>query len=113
MPDVIGCSECGTREGNFYFDIMGGSILCYGCNQKRERAHTAPESPHESHIICILSETVKVALEYAIHCPIEKIFSFNIPDDDMELFSKASEQYLINQMERTYKTLEFYHELVP
>lgn len=113
MPDVIGCSECGAREGNFYFDIMGGSILCYDCNQKREKRHELPQNPHESYIISILSETAKVALEYAIHCPVEKIFSFNIPDEDMVLFSRAAEKYFINQMERTYKTLEFYHEVAP
>lgn len=112
MPDVIGCSECGKRDGNFYLDIMGGSILCYDCNQKREKMHALPNDPHESHIVSILSETAKVALEYSIHCPVEKIFSFSIPDEDMTLFSKAAEQYIVNQMERSYKTLDFYHELV-
>ena len=112
MPDVIGCSDCGGRNGNFYLDIMGGSVLCYECNSKREKAHALPENPHESRIIAILSETAKVALEYSIHCPIEKILSFNIPDDDMELFSKAAELYIINQLERSYKTLDFYRELV-
>ena len=113
MPDVIGCSECGRRDGNFYLDIMGGSILCYECNAKREKMHALPLNPHESYIVSILSETAKVALEYAIHCPVEKIFSFSIPDEDMNLFCKAAEQYILNQMERSYKTLEFYHELVP
>ena len=113
MPDVIGCSECGRRDGNFYLNIMGGSILCYDCNLKRERSHALPTDLHETQIVSILSETAKVALEYSIHCPVEKIFSFNIPDEDMELFSRAAEQYIVNQMERSYKTLEFYHQLVP
>ena len=111
MPDVLSCCECGEREGSFYFDIMGGSVICYNCNSKRERAHTEPENPHESHIICILSETAKVALGYCVHCPIEKLFSFSVPDEDMELFSKATEEYLVNQLERTYKTLEFYNSV--
>lgn len=112
MPDVIGCTQCSKRSGDFYFDIMGGSILCYDCNYQRERRRAAPENPHESHIVCILTETAKVALEYVVHCPVEKIFSFNIPHEDMSLFSRAAEQYLLNQMERTYKTLDFYHEVV-
>ena len=29
MPDVLSCSECGEKNGNFYFDIMGGTIKCY------------------------------------------------------------------------------------
>lgn len=113
MPDVIACVECGEREGSFYFDIMGGSILCYNCNSRRAAAHALPENPHESHIVCILSETAKVALGYCIHCPVEKIFSFNIPSEDMELFARASEEYLVNQLERSYKTLEFYNDIKP
>ncbi|MBO5946289.1 MAG: DNA repair protein RecO [Clostridia bacterium] len=113
MPDVIACVDCGGREGSFYFDIMGGSILCYDCNEKRVKSHRVPENPHESHIVALLSETAKVALGYCIHCPIEKIFSFNIPDEDMALFSSAAEHYLVNQLERSFKTLEFYNEVKP
>jgi len=109
MPDVIECSECGEREGSFYFDIMGGSILCYECNSAREKKHLLPESPHESHIVCLLSEAAKVALGYCIHCPLGKLLSFNIPDEDMRIFANAAESYLLNQVERTYKTLEFYN----
>lgn len=111
MPDVLSCTECGATEGDFFFDIMGGFITCYQCNHKKEKAHALPENPHESHIVCLLSETAKVALGYSIHCPLEKIFSFNIPKDDMKIFAAASEQYLINQLERSYKTLDFYKEV--
>ena len=111
MPDVTSCRECGEREGSFYFDIMGGSLTCYECNERRAKAHTLPESPHESSIICLLSETARVALAYCIYSPLERIFSFSIPEGDMELFGKAAESYLINQLERSYKTLEFYNEL--
>lgn len=111
MPDIIACADCGEREGSFYFDIMGGLITCYKCNEKRIKAHAAPENPHESHIIALLSETAKVAMNYCTFAPLEKLFSFNIPDGDMELFSAAAENYFINQLERTYKTLEFYNSV--
>ena len=113
MPDVTSCRECGEREGSFYFDIMGGSLTCYECNERRAKAHAMPENPHESSIICLLTETARVALAYCIYSPLERIFSFNIPDGDMELFAKASESYLVNQLERSYKTLEFYNDLMP
>jgi len=108
MPDVISCSICSEKNGAFYFDIMGGSLTCAKCKSELERKHTAPENPHESRIISYLSPTAKIALGYCVHSPIEKLFSFNIPDEDMELFSKATELYLINQLERSYKTLDFY-----
>ena len=111
MPSVQGCDECGTGEGSFYLDVMGGFVLCEECRRGLEEGHQLPENPHESTVICYLSQTARVALEYCIHCPIEKIFSFNVPENDLRLFSKAAEDYLLNQMERSYKTLEFYHEV--
>lgn len=111
MPDVLSCSVCGEKGGSFYFDIMGGSIKCYACCERERSSHTEPESPHESHIVRILSESAKTALCYCIYAPLEKLFSFNIPDEDMELFTGACEDYLINQLERSFNTLEFYKEV--
>jgi DNA repair protein RecO (recombination protein O) len=111
MPDVLACRECEEKLGVFYFDIMGGSIKCYACNERERLAHKEPENPHESHIVCMLSEGAKIALGYCIYAPLEKIFSFNVSDDDMAIFSKATEEYLLNQLERSFKTLDFYKEV--
>lgn len=111
MPDVLSCSICGERLGVFYFDIMGGTIKCYACCERERSQRKEPEDPHNSHIISILSEGAKIALGYCIHCPIEKIFSFAISDEDMSIFARASEDYLINQLERSFKTLDFYKEV--
>ena len=97
MPDVILCSSCGEGEGVFYFDIMGGSIQCAACKSKAEKTHSEEYLPHEARIVCILTPGAKTALEYCVHCPIEKILSFNISDEDMEIFAKAAQQYILNQ----------------
>ncbi len=110
MPNVISC-PCGERSGSFYFDIMGGYIKCYACTERDRTEHRERENPHESHIVRILSEGAKIALAYCIYSPIEKIFSFNISDEDMNLFYAAAEQYLINQLGRSFKTLDFYKEV--
>ncbi len=111
MPSVVECSVCGARTGNFYFDIMGGSITCYECNEKNIKERRELGDPHESHIITLLSDGAKTALVYCIYSPLEKIFSFRISDEDMQLFSRASEEYLVNQLERSFKTLDFYKEV--
>ena len=111
MPSVLSCSECGEKNGSFYFDIMGGKLTCYACNERLASERREPESPHETHIVTLLSESAKIALGYCIYCPIEKIFSFKIPDEDMSLFSITAEEYLINQLERSFKTLDFYKEV--
>ena len=111
MPDTLACRECGERGGSFYLDIMDGGITCYGCQQKAQSKYNAIENPHESRIICILSEGAKIAIGYCIYCPLEKIFSFSLSDEDMRVFSTACEQYLVHQLERDFKSLTFYKEV--
>lgn len=113
MPDVISCSECGERKGEFYFDIMGGFLQCYSCKTKAEKGGLEEYLPHESRIVCILPEGAKTAIEYSVHCPLEKMFAFNISDEDMRFFAHAAESYLLNQLERSFKTLDFYKEVAP
>ena len=111
MPDVLACHACGERAGDFYFDIMGGEVECASCRKSRELSHALPENPHEARIICHLTQASLAALGYCIYSPIEKVFSFNLAEDDMRLFAKACEEYLLNQLERSFRSLEFYKEV--
>ena len=111
MPDVLACRECGAKEGDFYLDIMAGAALCQECYRHSERNSTPLTDSHESHIVYILSPAARVALGYCIYSPVERIFSFNIPPEDMHLFARATESYLLNQLERGFKTLDFYNEV--
>lgn len=111
MPDIVACHECGEREGDFFFDIMGGIVQCYACKERLAEEGALHPDPHESHIICILSEGAKTALMYAIYAPSDRVFSFKISDEDMRLFSRAAEEYLINQLGRSFKALEFYNSV--
>lgn len=112
MPNVLACNECDAKDGDFFFDIMGGIIECRDCHEKRERGHIEHADPHETHILCILSEGAKTALGYAIYSPIERAFSFKISDEDMRLFSRSTEEYILNQLGHSYKSLDFYKSLI-
>lgn len=109
MPSVLSCRDCGRETGDFFFDIMGGYIRCPDCRDKMSALDT--DDAEERRIVTILSEGAKIALGYCIHAPLEKIFSFSISEEDASLFSKACEQYLLNQLERPFKTLDFYLEV--
>ena len=111
MPDVLECHACGERSGEFFFDIMGGVIECDECRVKFSESGALPADPHESHILAPLSEGAKIALGYCIYSPIERIFSFNIGADDMRLFSRATEEYLLNHLGHSFKTLDFYKDV--
>lgn len=112
MPNVLTCHNCDERGGDFFFDIMGGIIECRTCHEKREKGRIEHSDPHETHILCILSEGAKTALGYCIYSPVERIFSFNISSEDMRLFSRATEEYILNQLGHSYKSLEFYKSVL-
>ena len=112
MPSVIECDGCEEKNGDFFFDIMGGVLECRACHERRERGRIEHPDPHESHILCILSEGAKTALGYCIYAPVERVFSFNISDEDMRLFSRAAEEYILNQLGHGFKSLDFYKSLL-
>lgn len=112
MPGVLTCHQCDERGGDFFFDIMGGIIECRACHERREIGRIEHADPHETHIICILSEGAKTALGYCIYSPIERIFSFNISEADMRLFSRAAEEYILNQLGHSFKSLDFYKSVL-
>ena len=111
MPDVLICRECDKSEGDFFFDIMGGNIECSDCHDKAQRTHTFTGDDGTRRIVMILSEGAKIALGYMVHSPLERIFAFNISESDMKIVSKATEEYILNQLERSFKSLEFYNEV--
>ena len=113
MPDVISCRSCAKEHGDFYLDVIGGNIECRDCHSRVPDVDPLLTDRNDARVICILSESAKIALGYCIYSPIEKIFSFKIPDEDMHLFSRACEEYLLNQLERSFNTLEFYHSVKP
>ena len=111
MPDVLSCRECEEKYGDFFFDIMGGNIECAKCRQENSEREIDSQNSYETKIICILSEGAKIAMGYAIYSPIERVFSFKIEANDMRLFSRAAEQYLLNQLGHSFKTLDFYNSV--
>ena len=111
MPDVLGCCECEAKEGDFFFDIMNGSLLCYECNTKRQTDAPPVSEYGENRIVCLVSASARVAMMYCVHAPLERLFSFRIPNEDMTLFCRACEEYLLHHIERSFKTLDFYKEV--
>ncbi len=113
-PMIDGCVSCGREDGAFYLDVMNGAILCEECFEG-----AAEELPREeidgdfrtARIICPLSPAAAVAMRYALTCPLERLFSFRVEVEDMRLFSAAAERYLLNQLERGFKSLTFYKQI--
>jgi len=47
-------------------------------------------------------------MRYIVSCPQERLLSFSLPEDDMYILGKVTEGYLINHLEHSFNTLDFY-----
>ena len=110
-PDLSGCCRCGSREKEWYYlDIMNGEIICRDCGMSVEDDKTR-ELTGTARIIVLMSTAEVYAADRVIHA--EKSRMFSLPSDGAlrKKLGEMSEKYLINHLERNYKTLDFYKEI--
>ncbi len=116
MPDIARCRKCNDPDcDTYYLDVMNGNIICEQCLKNSQAEPAAPrldsseEYREERKILTVLPGNALAAMRYSLSAPISRMFSFTVKDEnDLRLFSKAAETYLINQLERTFDSLEFY-----
>ena len=99
-PDLFGCRICGNPTPD-YMDISGGGLECSQCRVVDSSGIRMP-----------LSAGMLDALRYICSCDSKKLFSFDLPEDTLELLSSVSESYLAAQLERGFSALDFYKSLI-
>lgn len=112
LPDLSACVECGCEEPrSLWLDVMNGNVICADCLRKRTGNLELPEIDAYSarNILMPLDATALCALRYIASAPLSRIFAFSVSDDEsLALLTKATETYLLNHLERSFDTLEFY-----
>lgn len=95
MPDLVACGDCEVFDDEgMFFSPVEGQIFCGDCVQD----HT-----------CIpLPNGVLSAMRHICYSDISKLFSFTLPDESMKYLSEVTEQFLLTQTSKKYKTLDFY-----
>jgi len=93
-PLVAHCAKCGKEEPERSFlDVEGGILYCSDCTQIR----SVP-----------LSGGALSAARYIIGCNAKKLFSFSLENESQRELASAVEKYLLVQLDRRFRTLEFY-----
>ena len=96
MPDLVACGICGKYEDDImYFDAENGKLICQDCGAAGDK----------------LSLAVVTAMRYICYSEFKKIYSFSLPDSSLKLLSETVEKYLLTQLKRGFKTLDFYKRL--
>ncbi len=112
-PDLSGCHVCRqTCPENAYLEVLNGHIICADCQTKLNRQfgrEAERENSGAGRPVVPVSASVLAALRYILSAPDKKIFSFALKDAEEERgLERATETFLVNQLEKEYDTLRFY-----
>ena len=99
FPDLSGCNRCGNPVPD-RFDVSSGMLECGKCRDPYSQGLRIPVTP-----------SMLDGMRFIADCDPKRLFSFKIPDADMESLSHLTEVYLSTQLERGFSTLDFYKSL--
>ena len=100
MPDLRACRSCGeyARE-KMFFSVDENNLFCGNCaNETRGADEEALE----------LSSTLLHTMRYVVFSPVEKVYGFALSGITKTQFYEFTEQYLLRQLGRSFKTLDYY-----
>ncbi len=101
MPNLVGCSKCMAFEDEqMYFSPMSGGLLCFDCCNGAVPAG-----------FISVPKGVLTAMRHVIYADFSKLFNFALPRVALAQFSEICEKYLLAQLDKRFKTLDFYHSL--
>ena len=113
-PDVYSCSKCGSDNVlNGYLDLIDGVIICDECRKSidfeiEENAFTERglQKP-----IALINKDILDAVKYIINADSKKFLAFTLNGNEWKLLYDLSEKFIVNQLERSFYSLEFYKSL--
>ena len=111
LPDITGCMICSHKDDIMYFDAIEGGVICSKCKDKINKSEIQEENFATTPIL-VLDRSLLDAMNYIINSPIEKVFSFSLPDKELDMLSNVCQTYLLHQLERGFTTLDFYNSLI-
>lgn len=111
-PDLTGCDACGeAAPEQIWLDVMNGHVICGECLRKRTGNLPLPELDAYSarNILLPLDPASLATLRYVCEAPLTRKLAFSLSSEESAaFFAKATETYLLNHLERSFDTLEFY-----
>lgn len=112
-PNLSSCRGCGRTDSEvYYFDVVNGDFFCRDCllSQERERSISLENEAVGAYIA--VSPSVASAVRFVVNARPERLFSFTLSDDAMKDFYSLSEKYLLNQVGKSFITLDLYNEQI-
>ena len=108
-PDLLCCQECGCDEAEvMYLDVMDGVIHCSECRKKSNL-----EKPREGHttMLFTLDKALLDAMRFVCYSNAKRFLAFELDGDSVSVFEEYCEKYLLNHIDKSFRSLEFLHSL--
>ena len=102
MPQIEECSVCQNETeacDTLYFRLMDGDLVCGSCKNEED-----------SNLLRVSKDVVDLC-RHSIESTEEKAYAIRVPERLQKEFSRLTEQFLLHQLDRNYKTLDFYKEI--
>jgi len=101
-PLLDACAVCGVADPEKpLLNLNEGVLHCAGC-----RGELGGEG-----VSLPLDGPALAALRHIVYGDPKRLFSFTLPPPSMETLSGVCESFLLTQMERGFKTLDFYKSM--
>ena len=115
-PALDACTHCGKEIGDdVYLDVMDGALVCAPCLSRKTALVPLPEVDDTGvrHVLSPLCASAVAAFRFVSDASPKRVFSFRLTDARAEeMFSRATEAYLLHHLERGFDTLENYKRLL-
>lgn len=99
-PLLTACAVCGAAEPERpMLDISTGLLRCGDC-------------PRSGGLSMPLSPAVLAAMRHILYGSAKRLYSFTLPPEDLGRLAETAEAYTAAQLERGFRTLDFYKELL-
>lgn len=100
-PMVDACAFCGAEPEAPLFNLAEGVLHCKGCR----------EGLREEGISLPLDRPSLSALRYTAYGDPKRLFSFRLPGESLDILAGVAEGFLLTQLERGFRSLDFYKGL--
>lgn len=105
MPDLTGCSQCMKyEEAAMLFLPVQSVLLCGDCFGKIRFP--------ENGLKYTVTAPVLYAMRHIIYSDDKKLFSFDLKGDSLKQLSFISENYVLIHLDRPFKTLDVYKQML-
>lgn len=92
------CCECSGEKADF-LDYESGGLVCGECARSSEAGIQ-------------LYPTVVNAMRYVLSCDMKRMLAFTLEKEDLDVFARAAQGYILYQLDRGFSSLEFYRQVI-